>query len=91
MSAEVKNILSTVDEKIAQAEKHGTREAQIFRVGAENSTLGDLDHPPVKTAPELNDRQRAILNALNQKPGIAAELKKDEDTNVYWIVARHKR
>jgi hypothetical protein len=90
MAAEIKSILSTVDDKINSANLKGHKEAQIMRVGAEQVTLPTLDQPAVARPPELNDRQHAVLDALNHKPGIEAELMKDT-THVYWIVARHKK
>jgi hypothetical protein len=90
MAAEIKSILGSVDDKIAQAALKGQKEAQIMRVGAELVTMPTLDSPSTKMSPQLNDRQRAVLDALNHKPGIEAELMKDS-TNVYWIVARHKK
>lgn len=90
MAAEIKGILATVDERIAAAERSGHKEAQILRVGAEQVTLPTLDHPAIKTPPQLNPRQQMILDALQQKPGIEADVVKDA-TNVYWIVARPKQ
>jgi hypothetical protein len=87
MAAEVKRTLATVDDKIAAASLQGLPEAKIMRVGAERVLMPTFERPAMRLPPVLNSRQAAILEALNQHPGVEAELMKDSK-NIYWIVAR---
>lgn len=90
MAAEIRSILANVDQMIKDANDRGEDEAKIMHVGSELVRPGSFGSPPQKFPPTLNLRQRKVLSALQEQPGIEAELKKDHE-NVYWIVARHKR
>lgn len=90
MAAEIKSILSHLDEDIEIALKNGYKEMQVMRVGSELVRPGSYGRLPQTQAPSMNDRQRAVFEALKEQPGIETEMKKDAN-NVYWIVARHKK
>ena len=80
---------AAVDEKIEDCQMSESKEAQIMRVGAELVRPGTYGVPPQKEAPKLNDRQKAVFEALQQKEGIEVSIKKDNN-NIYWIVAKQK-